>query len=417
MSETNKIQRLAKVTRDLAEASSIEDITRLVRSASREIADSQGATFVLRENGHCHYVDEEAISPLWKGQRFPLQSCISGWCMLSKKSLVVPDIYKDARIPHDAYRPTFVRSLAMHPIGGENPVGAIGTYWNHQHIPPNETMELLQALADATSVALRNVELREQNRRMSRELRTAQEARDQFLMNMSHELRTPLHAIQGWAALLLSQDDMTPDERRGALEIIGRSVKMQTQIIDDLFDVDRIIRGGLTIEPEAISIVDLAQQAIDSVLPEAARRGITIRFDSEIRQGEVWGDPRRLRQIYGNLLSNALKFSERGSEIEVSLKRVGPGAEFVVRDYGSGISASALPNVFDRFLQGDSSTTRKHGGLGLGLAIVKNLVEAHNGRVVAKSDGPKKGATFTVTIPMLDRRNMSWSEPASSLVQ
>jgi GAF domain-containing protein len=137
------------------------EIQEIVRSAARRLTGADGAAFVLRDGPHCHYVDED-VSPLWKGQRFPIETCIGGWAMLNRRPAVVPDIYADERIPHDAYRPTFVKSLAMVPIRTLEPVGAIGNYWASKHKPSEQQVELLQALADSTAVALDNVRVYEE---------------------------------------------------------------------------------------------------------------------------------------------------------------------------------------------------------------------------------------------------------------
>jgi GAF domain-containing protein len=138
----------------LSLARSVLDVQELVRSAARRLTGADGATFVLREDDLCHYVDEDAISPLWKGQRFPLSACISGWAMLNRHGVAIADIYSDDRIPHDAYRQTFVKSLAMVPIRQLDPLGAIGNYWADHHEPSQRELALLQALADSTAVAL-----------------------------------------------------------------------------------------------------------------------------------------------------------------------------------------------------------------------------------------------------------------------
>src|SRR5262245_19561434 len=143
------VQRLS-LARDLA------TVQEIVRRSARRLTGADGATFVLRDADRCHYVDEDAISPLWKGQKFPLEACISGWSMLNRKSAVIEDIYADDRIPHDAYRPTFVKSLVMVPIRTLDPIGAIGTYWATTRQPTEEEVQLLQALADTTAVALEN---------------------------------------------------------------------------------------------------------------------------------------------------------------------------------------------------------------------------------------------------------------------
>ena len=152
-----RLERLARVVQDLSQARSIEALVDIVRRAARALAGSDGATFVLRDGDLCHYVDEDAITPLWKGKKFPLATCISGWAMLHREPAVIEDIYADDRIPQDAYRPTFVKSLAMVPIRRENPIGAIGSYWARPYGASAEDVRILQALADSTSVALENV--------------------------------------------------------------------------------------------------------------------------------------------------------------------------------------------------------------------------------------------------------------------
>jgi diguanylate cyclase (GGDEF)-like protein len=151
------VDRLLLAVQELSMARTLEQVVEIVRHAARDLCGADGATFVLREDDKCYYVDEDAIEPLWRGMRFPLEICISGWAMLHKQPAVVPDIYQDARIPHEAYRPTFVKSLAMVPIRSVDPVGAIGNYWAAEHPPTEEEVRLLQALADSTSVALENV--------------------------------------------------------------------------------------------------------------------------------------------------------------------------------------------------------------------------------------------------------------------
>lgn len=153
------MNRLLQAVQELSLARELADVQRIVRTAARELTGCDGATFVLRDNDKCHYADEDAIAPLWKGLRFPLETCISGWAMLNRQSTVIPDIYADPRIPHDAYRPTFVRSLVMVPIRTIDPIGAIGNYWAKEHHPLREEVGLLQALADATSVAMESIKV------------------------------------------------------------------------------------------------------------------------------------------------------------------------------------------------------------------------------------------------------------------
>lgn len=153
------MERLMVAVQELSLARSLERVQEIVRTTARELAGSDGATFVLRDNEQCYYADEDAIEPLWKGSRFPLESCISGWSMINKLPAIIDDIYVDDRIPHAAYRPTFVKSLAMVPIRSLDPIGAIGNYWATDHLATADEIKLLQALADATSIAMENISI------------------------------------------------------------------------------------------------------------------------------------------------------------------------------------------------------------------------------------------------------------------
>src|SRR5262245_52421234 len=168
---------LVEVVQRLSLARDIPTVQDIVRRAARQLTGADGATFVLRDGDRCYYADEDAIAPLWKGQRFPMSMCISGWAMLHRQAAVIEDIYADDRIPHDAYRPTFVKSLVMVPIRTLDPIGAIGNYWAARHQPTVDEVQLLQALADTTAVAMENVrvftELEERVRARTAELEAA----------------------------------------------------------------------------------------------------------------------------------------------------------------------------------------------------------------------------------------------------
>lgn len=159
MTYQQQLEHLVRVIQELSLARDFNTITSVVRHAARQLTGADGATFVMREGDLCHYRDEDAISPLWKGQRFPMRACISGWAMLNRQSVAIEDIYADPRIPHDAYRPTFVKSLVMVPIRTLDPIGAIGNYWATHHRATDEEIHLLSALADSTSVAIENVRM------------------------------------------------------------------------------------------------------------------------------------------------------------------------------------------------------------------------------------------------------------------
>ncbi|HEX4872483.1 MAG TPA: GAF domain-containing protein [Nevskiaceae bacterium] len=155
------MQRLLRAVQELSMARQLSEVQAIVRVAAREMTACDGATFILRDGTLCHYADEDALAPLWKGRRFPMEACISGWAMLNREAVSIEDIYQDPRIPHDAYRPTFVKSLTMVPIRQLDPIGAIGNYWAAPHQASAEEVALLQSLADATSVALENVRIQD----------------------------------------------------------------------------------------------------------------------------------------------------------------------------------------------------------------------------------------------------------------
>lgn len=186
LGDTRTVQRLLEAVQELSLARSLADIQRIVRAAARELTGCDGATLVLKDGDMCHYVDEDAVAPLWKGGRFPLETCISGWVMTNRQAVVIQNIYDDERIPHAAYRPTFVKSLAMVPIRKLNPVGAIGNYWAAETLPTEHQISLLQSLADATSVAMENVQVYEQLEQRVRDRTADLERANDAILHLSH---------------------------------------------------------------------------------------------------------------------------------------------------------------------------------------------------------------------------------------
>ncbi|MEO8605116.1 MAG: CHASE3 domain-containing protein, partial [bacterium] len=224
-------------------------------------------------------------------------------------------------------------------------------------------------------------------------------AKDQFLAVLSHELRSPLNAVVGWLAML-RRGALDAAQYTRALDTIERNVQVQAQLINDLLDVSRIISGKLSLEEELLDMDEVMQTALDNARPAAVAKGIRLATTVEPLGGIVRGDVKRLLQVVGNLLTNALKFTPSGGEVTVRVCRRDGQACIDVIDSGVGISAEFLPHVFDRFRQADESDARAHGGLGLGLSIVKHLVERHGGTVEALSDGLGNGSTFRVCLPL-----------------
>ena len=252
---------------------------------------------------------------------------------------------------------------------------------------------------------------RDEAARARMEAENANHSKDVFLATLSHELRTPLSAMLIQAQLLRQRE--REDAKIGrACEIIERSIKLQTQLIDDLLDVSGIIAGKLPIASEEVELTTVIQAAVEAVRGEAEAKSIRIEIIVGESTGPVLGDPMRLKQVFWNLLANAIKFSPGGARVVVTLDRKDGQARIRVRDEGSGIRAEFLPLVFSLFSQQDGSTTRRLGGLGLGLAIVRRLVELHGGTVHAESAGEGKGATFSVRLPL----GTSPSERAAALI-
>ena len=246
-----------------------------------------------------------------------------------------------------------------------------------------------------------------------KEAERANRLKDEFLATASHELRTPLTAVLGWSRLLRT-GKLDAENSARALEAIERNATLQTKLIDDLLDVSRIITGKLKLDRQAIEIAHVVSDAVNTVRPAADAKHITIDTSFDAEAGPVLGDANRLQQVVWNLLSNAVKFTPKNGRIEVALQRVNSEVQVSVGDSGEGISSEYLPYVFDRFSQGDGKTTRSHSGLGLGLAIVRQLVELHGGTVNAHSDGPGRGATFKLQLPVLSINRVPGSKSAAN---
>jgi len=228
--------------------------------------------------------------------------------------------------------------------------------------------------------------------------------KDQFLAIVSHELRTPLNSIQGWARLLQA-GGLDDAARARAVEVIIRNTSTQTQLVEDLLDLSRVVTGRMRLTFEPCELGSLVTDAVDAVRPAADAKGVALVTVPGPDAGTISGSPDRLRQVVWNLAMNAIKFTPSGGRVEIAAARDEGSASIVVADNGVGISPSVLPHVFEQFRQEDSSSTRAHGGLGLGLALVKHLVELHGGGVKAESPGKGQGATFTVSFPLASERS------------
>ncbi|MEB3217716.1 MAG: PAS domain-containing protein [Nostocales cyanobacterium 94392] len=227
----------------------------------------------------------------------------------------------------------------------------------------------------------------------------ANRVKDEFLAILSHELRTPLNPILGWTKIL-QKGHLDAEKTQIALQTIERNAKLQTQLIDDLLDISRIIRGKLSLDVATVDLTTVIQAALETVRLAAEAKSITIHTVKSSSVGMVNGDAGRLQQVLWNILSNAVKFTPKGGDISIKLTQVENHAQIQIKDTGKGINKEFIPYIFEHFRQEDSVITRKFGGLGLGLAIVRQIVELHGGTVTADSPGEGQGAVFTVKIPI-----------------
>ncbi|MFN2454298.1 MAG: ATP-binding protein [Pyrinomonadaceae bacterium] len=274
----------------------------------------------------------------------------------------------------------------------------------------DEHVAAMRIASNLTAIAIENARLLEHESSARAAAEAGNRIKDEFLATLSHELRTPLTSILGWAHLLRT-GRLGETENARAIETIERNARAQTQLIDDLLDVSRIITGKLRLSARPTKLAAVITAAIDVARPAAEAKAIRLETELDEINGLVSGDPDRLQQVVWNLLSNAIKFTPEGGRVHVQLARSGSHASIQVSDTGKGISANFLPHVFDRFRQADSTTTRQHGGLGLGLAIVRQLVELHGGTVRVASEGEERGTIFTVELPLMSVRHEEATTP------
>ncbi|MBD1835626.1 response regulator [Cyanobacteria bacterium FACHB-472] len=373
--------------------------------------------FLTDIEGNCTYTNpryqaiygitlEESLGEGWAAAIHPddREAVFSTWYACANEGREYSNEFR-VQPPHqDIVRWVNLRSSSMLSAKGEL-IGYVGTV---------EDITERKAAEEARAQIIREQVARQ-------EAEAANRVKDEFLATLSHELRTPLNSMLGWTQLLRSRkfDEKTTAR---ALETIERNAKLQAQLIEDILDVSRIIRGKLNLNICQINLIPIIEAAIDTLRLAAVDKEIQLDFvmDSSLKDGDnlsrtpliVSGDPSRLQQVVWNLLSNAIKFTPAGGSVEVQLSVVrklsgwnvetptDSYAQVKVSDTGVGISADFLPYIFDRFRQADSTTTRRYGGLGLGLAIVRHLVELQGGTVFAQSEGEDQGATFIVNLPL-----------------
>jgi signal transduction histidine kinase len=404
--------RLVAAVQELSLARDLDSIMEIVRRAARELTGADGATFVLKDGEFCYYADENAIAPLWKGQRFPLKTCISGWAMLNRRPAVIEDIYADSRIPADAYRPTFVKSLAMVPIRTEAPIGAIGNYWAAHHLPTTEEVELLQALANTTAVAMENVQVyTELEQRVKRrtaqleaantDLENANRELDAFSHAVSHDLGAPLRSIRGFADLVRKECGAAlSDAGKDYLARIESSGKQMRGLIDDLLRLSKV--GRMDLKKERIDLTALVKEIVAQLYAADEHRKVDIRIAEGV-EAEV--DRGLIRIVLENLLSNAWKYTSRIANAQIEFRTVAQpdgSTAFCIRDNGAGFDQANAEMLFQPFRR--LHTQEEFPGSGIGLTTVQRIIHRHRGKIWAESE-VNKGAAFYFTLGAAQSRD------------
>jgi len=342
-----------------------------------------------------------------------------GTAYAERRQVVIEDVEIEPRFApyRDTARRAGFRACHSTPLftRGGDILGVLSVHFAAPHRPTHRESRLIDLHARIAAAAIESARLHErlreelEDRRLSlarehlarAEAEIANRMKDEFLANVSHELRTPLNAILGWAHLLRSG---RPDQATlgRAVDVIERNVRAQAKLIEDILDASRVTAGTLYLARSPIDLGTVIGAAADSVRVDAAIKGLALTLTLDPAPVAVTGDAARLQQAVWNVLANAVKFTHPGGTIEVRLTRTGTHAQIRVTDSGEGIRPDVLPFIFERFRQGDSTITRRHGGLGLGLAIVRHLVELHGGSVRAESAGEGYGATFVIELPLAE---------------
>ncbi|HZZ58314.1 MAG TPA: ATP-binding protein [Opitutaceae bacterium] len=394
--------RLVAAVQELSLARSLAAVQAVVRRAARELVGADGATFVLREGDACHYADEDAISPLWKGQRFPMAACISGWVMLNARAAMIPDIYTDPRIPADAYRPTFVKSLVMVPIRQKSPIGAIGVYWAAARISSAEEIALLQGLADTTSVALENVqvyaELEARVARRTEQWEALNRELEAFSFSVSHDLKAPLRAVDGFIDLLVRElgDGASERAREYASQVRLGSARMRG-LIEDLLRLARVARQPLRRGPVDLAV--LGRDILQRLQADSPDRSVEIVIAPAL---PAHADGALIGVVLENLLSNAWKYSGRTPQARIELgtaEEPGQARHYFVKDNGAGFDPKRVGELFTPFQRLHAPSD--FPGTGVGLATAQRVIHRHGGRIWATAE-PNQGATFCFTLPGQD---------------
>jgi len=403
-----RTSRLHALTAALSQAVTIDGVAKAVVHEGKILVGAQaGSVMRLADNGTQLVTlyaqgDSRQLPEAW--QQFALEPGLCSTEAINTQRPVLVGSFAD-------WQKLFWRSAPLAGDGGyastaalpllaEGTVlGVLAFYFTAPVNFDEDYTALLTSVAHHCVQALDRARLYEAEQRARADAETANRSKDEFLSIVSHELRTPLNAILGWASMLRT-GSLDPNRTTRATQAIYDNARRQTQLIDDLLDISRIMAGRAALDFQELDLGRTISSVVESVMPQAEAKGLELRF-GPCATFPISADARRLEQVFLNLLTNAVKFTPAGGRIEVQLVSRDGTAEVRVSDTGIGIDAAFLPYVFDRFRQADSDATRTYSGLGLGLSIAKPLVEAHQGTIRVESGGLGKGTTFIVSLPVV----------------
>jgi len=396
---SQRLEILIESIQQLSATQSLESVQDIVAKSARKLIGADGATLVFRENDNCYYVNEDAIQPLWKGKKFPMDSCISGWVMQHKKPVAIEDVFSDDRIPHDVYSPTFVKSLAMVPVNISEPIGAIGNYWKEKYTPTETEMQLLQTLADATARSIENIqlytELEDRVNRRTEQLQAANKQLETFTYSVSHDLKAPLRGIDGYSKLLLDEyGGKLNEEAAHFIKTIRSSTFQMNRLIDDLLSYSRLERSEL--RKEKINLEAFVGSLTDSYRSELKGKGFTVKIS--VPGTEIVADATGLSIALRNFIENAIKFTSGKPNplIEIGFDEKPETWIIKVKDNGVGFEMKYHDRIFEIFQR--LHRAEDFPGTGIGLAMVAKAAHRMNGIARAESI-PGKGSTFFIEIP------------------
>ena len=427
LEETRILELLNETGKLLASELDLMSLLQAVTDAGTQLSGAQFGAFFYNttdENGEAFLLYTLSGASRETFERFgkPRATAIFGPTFRGEDPIRIADVLNDPRYgtmgPHHGMPKGHlpVRSYLAVPVKSRSGEVIGGLFFGHPQVNvfTERAERLIVGVAAQAGIAIDNARLyevaqtaAEERKALLESERAARaaaerlsEVKDEFLATLSHELRTPLNAILGWAQVLRSRRPGESDYLKG-LETIERNARVQARLIEDLLDMSRITAGTIRLEIQHVDLVALIDTAIDAVRPAAEANNIRIEREFDRTLTSMSGDPARLQQVIWNLLSNAIKFTPKDGQVRITSSRAGGNVEIAVTDTGIGITPEFLPHLFERFRQGDASTTRRFGGLGLGLSIVKSLVELHGGTVRADSGGEGHGTTVTVRLPLI----------------